>query len=409
MARHTLRSSPFARVIEVRSPADKERYLFPRRRIVPPAPGEGGSWHSCLLSYGPIPPSEARGLLQTLQTMGLHSGFRDLVGKGPRFQELILPMTMPSVDRQARVPRNLTRPIARLLAAVADARRYHGSTGTRNWAIRGRSPMRVGGRVLVMGVVNVTPDSFSDGGHFFASDRAIEHGRALAREGADIIDVGGESTRPGATHVPVAKEMERVLPVIEALVEEVRVPISVDTRRPEVAKRAVGLGASIVNDVEGLRRKGMRAAVRESEAGVVAMHMRGTPDSMQNDTSYADIRSEVYCFLKTQTDRALGAGIQRDQIVIDPGIGFGKSVEGNVELLDHLSEFRALGFPILTGTSRKSFLGHITGGLGVTERLESSLGSAVFTSLRGADIVRVHDVQATIRALALVNLLREPR
>jgi dihydropteroate synthase len=254
----------------------------------------------------------------------------------------------------------------------------------------------------VMGVVNVTPDSFSDGGRFLEPSAAVAVARSMVEDGASVIDIGGESTRPGATPVSPDMEWKRIGPVIESLRGELGVPLSVDTRHAEVAELAVGAGADIVNDVEGLRSEEMRRVVARSGAAAVAMHMRGTPETMQNDLEYADLRGEVYAELARATDEAVRAGIAGEKLLVDPGLGFGKSHEQSLELLAHLGEFRSLGYPVVVGASRKSFLGAVVGSREVGDRLEAGLAAAVIAAERGAALVRTHEVAPTVRALSVV-------
>lgn len=262
--------------------------------------------------------------------------------------------------------------------------------------------LALGDRPRVMGVVNVTPDSFSDGGRFFEPSDAIARARELAHEGADVIDIGGESTRPGALPLDPEEEWRRIAPVLEALTGQLSVPLSVDTRHAEVARRAVAKGADIVNDVSGLRDPEMRRVVRESGAGAVVMHMRGTPETMQADTQYADLRAEVFGALAAATDRAIEEGIPAERLIVDPGLGFGKTPEQSLELLLHAGELRSLGYPVMVGASRKSFLGWATGGTPTETRGEAGLAAAVLAGMQGVDLVRVHEVGPTVRALALV-------
>jgi len=262
--------------------------------------------------------------------------------------------------------------------------------------------LTVGDRPRVMGVVNVTPDSFSDGGRFLDPAAAVAHARALVREGADVVDVGGESTRPGAEAVSADAEWARIGPVVAALHAELEVPISVDTRQPEVARRALDAGADLVNDVSGLRSEEMRRVVARAGAAVVVMHMRGEPATMQRDLAYADLRGEVFRALADATTAALRDGIAAERILVDPGLGFGKSPEQSLELLLHAGELRSLGFPVLVGASRKSFLGAALGGAGPADRLEAGIAAAVLAAERGVALVRTHDVGPTVRALALV-------
>jgi dihydropteroate synthase len=249
-------------------------------------------------------------------------------------------------------------------------------------------------RSLVMGVLNVTPDSFSDGGRYLDLDAAVAHGLALAAEGADIVDVGGESTRPGAEPVSVDEELRRVVPVVEALAGHVR--LSVDTMKPEVAEAAVAAGATLVNDVSA-SLAGVAAA---TGAGWAVMHMQGTPATMQAAPRYDDVVAEVRDFLRARADAARQAGV--DEIWIDPGIGFGKTIEHNLSLLAAVGHLAATGYPVLVGASRKGFLGTLTGGAPVTDRAAASLAAATSAMASGASMVRVHDVRATVQAARVV-------
>ena len=258
-----------------------------------------------------------------------------------------------------------------------------------------------------MGIVNVTPDSFFDGGRHADAPAAVAHARTLLDEGADLIDIGGESTRPGAPTVPLEEERRRVLPVIEALAG-CGVPVSVDTRKPQLMKEALAAGASMVNDVNALRAPGALEAVAATRASVCLMHMRGDPATMQDHPIYDDVVAEVHAFLRARIEAAEHAGIERSRIVIDPGFGFGKNVEHNLMLLGHLDEIAALGVPVLVGLSRKSTLGKITG-RATDERLYAGLAAALIAVQNGARIVRVHDVAATRDALAVLNAVRNIR
>ena len=248
-----------------------------------------------------------------------------------------------------------------------------------------------------MGVVNVTPDSFSDGGQFLDRDAAIAHGRRLIEEGADILDIGGESSRPGAQAVAELEELARVLPVLKALKD---VPVSVDTRRPVVMRAVLAEGASMINDIEALTAPGALEAVAASNCGVCLMHKKGDPATMQQAPSYGDVVEEVKAFLSFRISACEKAGICKDRITIDPGFGFGKTVEHNFALLKALPAFAALGVPVIAGWSRKSTLGAVTG-RPVTERLAASLAAALLAVQHGARILRVHDVKETRDALAV--------
>lgn len=259
------------------------------------------------------------------------------------------------------------------------------------------------GRALVMGVVNVTPDSFSDGGRFVAADAAVAHALALVGEGADLLDVGGESSRPGAEPVAQAEELSRVLPVVRALAARVSVPLSVDTTKAAVADACLAAGAHVINDITALSGDpGMAGVVAARRAGVVLMHMRGTPATMQREPRYGDVVAEVRGFLEARLHAAAAEGIEAARVVIDPGIGFGKTVEHNLELLARLSEFRALGRPLCLGVSRKGFLGKVLG-RPPGERLAGSLAVACHAVARGAArIVRAHDVRETRDAVTML-------
>ena len=253
----------------------------------------------------------------------------------------------------------------------------------------------------VMGIVNVTPDSFSDGGKFNTTEKAIAHALQLVEEGADILDIGGESTRPGATPVPLDEELKRVIPVIEGL-RDVGVPLSIDTYKPQVMQAAITAGADIVNDVCALREPQALEIVATSQAGVCLMHMQGRPQTMQSDPQYDDVVSEVRDFLKDRLDAAVQAGIDRSRIVLDPGFGFGKRTAHNLTLLNHLNDIQALGLPLLIGLSRKSVLGQVVGS-SLDERIYASIAASVVAVMKGANIVRVHDVKPTIDALKIVQ------
>jgi dihydropteroate synthase len=255
-------------------------------------------------------------------------------------------------------------------------------------------------RPLVMGIVNVTPDSFSDGGRFLDPAAAVAHGRRLVAEGADLIDLGAESTRPGAAPVSAAEELERLLPVLAGLAD-VPVPISVDTMKPEVMREAIARGAGMVNDIAALRAPGAIEAVAASQAAVCLMHMQGEPRTMQADPRYDDVAREVRDFLQARVDACVAGGIAAERIVVDPGFGFGKTVDHNLALLRQLAVFAGMGAGVLAGWSRKSSLGTITG-RPAGERLVPSVTAAVLAVQRGATIVRVHDVAATRDALAVL-------
>ena len=277
--------------------------------------------------------------------------------------------------------------------------------------VLGGRTFRWGERTHLMGVVNVTPDSFSDGGKHLERDVAVRHALSLAEAGADLVDVGGESTRPGAGEVPLQVELDRVLPVIEAIRARSDVPVSIDTRKAAVAREALRRGAVLVNDVSGLGHDpGLATAVAEAGAALVLMHIQGSPETMQVDPRYDDVVAEVIELLSGRIDRAVAAGVARERIWVDPGIGFGKTAGHNLFLLRHLDELRVLGAPLLVGTSRKRFIGALSGGKPPEQRLPGSLASiAAVAVLHGADVVRVHDVAEAKDALAVADALARAR
>jgi dihydropteroate synthase len=276
-------------------------------------------------------------------------------------------------------------------------------------ALRFRDGELVLDHTVLVGVVNVTPDSFSDGGKFLDPTAAVDHAVRLADEGAEILDVGGESTKPGADPVPAEEEWRRVGPVLRALRSKTGARISIDTYKPEIAAKALSLGADMVNDVSGLRDEAMIRLVARERVPVVVMHMKGTPKTMQKDPTYEDVVAEVLQFLRERTTAAVAAGVDAGALVVDPGIGFGKRPEHNTQILERLDEFRRLDYPILVGASRKSFLGAFGGG-DPGQRLEASIAAAVLAVGRGADLVRVHDVASTAKAIRIADaVVRKPR
>ena len=268
-----------------------------------------------------------------------------------------------------------------------------------------------GSKTYIMGILNATPDSFSDGGKFLSADNAVKQAIEMEKEGADIIDIGGESTRPGSKPVSIDEEMNRVIPVIEDLVNRINIPLSIDTYKSEVAKKALDLGVSMVNDITALRHdKNLASLVAEYNVPICLMHMKGEPQNMQQNPIYEDVIKEIYEFLKERTNYAISSGIKKENIIIDPGLGFGKrtgnGIEDNSEIIHRLSELKNLGYPILIGASRKTFIGNMCGckrPLPVNERLEGSISAVSTAVMNGADIVRVHDVKETRLSLDLVD------
>jgi dihydropteroate synthase len=276
------------------------------------------------------------------------------------------------------------------------------------WRCRGRE-IALGDRTLVMGIVNVTPDSFSDGGMLADADAAVKHAMQLVDDGADILDVGGESTRPGSDPVSIDEELARVVPVIDGLATQTDVPISVDTRKAEVARAALEVGAAIVNDVTAGAESAMLEVVRDSGAGLVLMHMRGEPKSMQADPRYDDVVREVRDFLADRIGAAVAAGVPRGQLCADPGIGFGKTLAHNLALLRDLAAFGDLRVPILVGVSRKRFIGELTGVDQAHERLEGTAAAVAWCAANGVHIVRVHDVAEMVKVVRVIDAIARER
>ncbi len=253
-------------------------------------------------------------------------------------------------------------------------------------------------KILVMGILNVTPDSFYDGGFYFEKEKAYKRAETIVSEGADIIDVGGMSTRPGSLPVSLEEEMDRIIPVIKYIKKNYDILISADTCRPEVARKAIDEGAHIINDVSGLSMgKDMTVIIAESGVSLIIMHIKGTPENMQKNPKYNNVIDEIYDFLEDKTAAAIESGIEPGKIIVDPGIGFGKTIEHNLEILNKIKDFKMLGYPMMVGASRKSFIGGILD-LPVEERLEGSIAAAVYSIINGVDILRVHDVKETARA-----------
>ena len=279
--------------------------------------------------------------------------------------------------------------------------------------LRSDYKIRCGGTILdlaarthIMGILNITPDSFSDGGRYVDGDKATERAREMAAQGADIIDIGGESTRPGARPLSEAEELARIIPVIRQFAQEIPVPISVDTYKSTVAEKALAAGASIVNDISGLRfSPDMAKVAADHGAAVVIMHIKGTPRDMQEKPVYADVVSEIASYLEEGVEIALSAGIDREQILIDPGIGFGKTLEHNLTILERLGEFRAIGRPILLGTSRKKFIGTVLDAPEAERRLDGTAATVALGIERGARVMRVHDVAQMVRVARMTDAI----
>jgi len=314
-----------------------------------------------------------------------------LLGTERQFEELV-----PKLSRQPFGLSELSREIKRAIS------NYQKRDFKLNF--RGQT-VQLGKKMLIMGVLNVTPDSFYDGGRYYDSKQAVERALQMVEEGADIIDIGGESSRPGANSVEEKEELGRVIPVIKKLASRTKVPISIDTYKAGVAKKAIDAGAGMVNDISALRMdEKMADIVHSSGVPVCLMHMQGTPRNMQKNPRYKDVVSEIFAFLKERIDFCEQAGIEIEKTIVDPGIGFGKTVLHNLEILKNLDQFKSLGRPIMIGVSRKSFIGKVLQ-LEPEERLEGSLASAIWCMVKGASILRVHDVRETKRAIKIVEAI----
>ena len=277
-----------------------------------------------------------------------------------------------------------------------------------SWHIRDRV-LQIGARPLVMGIVNVTPDSFSDGGRFLHTDAAVAHAIELVKQGADLLDIGGESTRPGSTPVSIDEELGRVLPVVTALVKETQLPLSIDTSKAEVARQCLAAGAHVINDVTALADPQMMEVAKQFQAGAILMHMQGTPQTMQINPHYENVVDDVARWLDERRRAVIAQGLAADNLVLDPGIGFGKSFAHNLELLVRLSELQRLGRPICLGVSRKGFIGKITG-RSVQESAAGSVAVACHAVMKQAvQILRVHDVAATRDAVVMLTALTETK
>ncbi|MDA8085610.1 MAG: dihydropteroate synthase [Nitrospiraceae bacterium] len=262
-------------------------------------------------------------------------------------------------------------------------------------------------RAYIMGILNVTPDSFSDGGLYLDPGKAVDHALRMAAEGADIIDIGGESTRPGAVATSAQEQIRRTVPVINAIKKRTRIPVSIDTYRAEVARAAIDAGADILNDISGMRfDAAMPALAAGSGVPVVLMHIKGTPADMQKNPRYDALIPEILDYLRGSIGIALEAGVEAEKIIIDPGIGFGKTFEHNLEILKDLETFTGLGRPVLAGPSRKAFIGHILDGAPASERLEGTIAAAVIAIMNGANILRVHDVKEVVRAARVADAIK---
>lgn len=268
----------------------------------------------------------------------------------------------------------------------------------------GKYNLKLNSRTHIMGILNVTPDSFSDGGKFDSIEKAVLHAKEMCKQGADIIDIGGESTRPGTDSISLKEELNRVIPVLKRVIDEVNVPISIDTYNSEVAKQALDLGAHMINDVAFKTDPGIASVVAKYDVPIVIMHMKGTPKNMQLKPQYKDVIGEIKSFLQECAKYAIDSGVDSNKIIIDPGIGFGKTTSHNLEIFRHLKEFESLGYPILIGPSRKSFIGKILG-TDVDNRLEGTLATVAVSIMNGANIIRVHDVEPCIKIARVTDAI----
>jgi len=320
-------------------------------------------------------------------------------------------LMMGTLKQLSRLAAKIARQPFGLDSIARDILRILKNAGQKRFVLKtSRRKITLGNRTLIMGILNVTPDSFSDGGTFLSAERAVEYGLQMEAEGADILDVGGESTRPGSAAVPVHVELKRVLPVIKALSRKIKIPLSIDTKKARVAREAVEAGAEIINDISALNgdRK-MAGTAAETGAALVLMHMRGNPENMQKgNLAYDDLLGDITDYLSASIGKAIRAGVSKDAMVIDPGIGFGKTVADNYRIIRRLADLRTLGMPILVGPSRKSFIGNVTGDE-PRQRLEGTAATVSAAIMNGCHIVRVHDVAAMKKVAAVTDAMTHPR
>ena len=320
-------------------------------------------------------------------------------------------LMMGTLKQLSRLAAKIARQPFGLDSIARDILRILKNAGQKRFVLKtSRRKITLGNRTLIMGILNVTPDSFSDGGTFLSAERAVEYGLQMEAEGADILDVGGESTRPGSAAVPVHVELKRVLPVIKALSRKIKIPLSIDTKKARVAREAVEAGAEIINDISALNgdRK-MAGTAAETGAALVLMHMRGNPENMQKgNLAYDDLLGDITDYLSDSIGKAIRAGVSKDAMVIDPGIGFGKTVADNYRIIRRLADLRTLGMPILVGPSRKSFIGNVTGDE-PRQRLEGTAATVSAAIMNGCHIVRVHDVAAMKKVAAVTDAMTHPR
>ncbi len=355
---------------------------------------------------GPLPPAAANIIKQEMLSVGGEAAVtRGVINCSAKESDAILSATRKQFHKFCRKLRAQPFSLARMADRIESALRHQEQDKGLPFSCRGLE-IDLKERSLVMGILNVTPDSFSDGNRFLAFDQALAQARRLVEEGADIIDIGGESTRPGAAQVPEQEELDRVVPVIEALRREFpKLPISIDTYKSRVAAAALAAGADIINDISAFNFDPEMAGVAAaSGAHVCLMHIQGTPREMQKNPVYEDLFDEICAYFETAITRALEAGVKREKLILDPGIGFGKTLEHNLLLLKHLRDFTGFGLPLLIGTSRKSFIARLTEAP-VSERLPGSLATVALALRNGANIARVHDVAATRQAVTVIDAI----
>ena len=358
------------------------------------------------IKFSDVPPQDAIILKQEMLAVGGDAAISEKTL--PPFSEKTDVLVMGSEKQIRRVAKKLQTQYNRL-AVMGEKMNYLMDNLNRTQEMKiGNKKFIFGRRTYIMGILNVTPDSFYDGGKYFDVEAAVRRAREIEKEGADIIDIGGESTRPFSKGIDAMEEMRRVIPVIEAIRDEISIPLSIDTYKPEVAERAIDEGASMVNDITALENEKMVEVVKEYEVPVCIMHMKGKPENMQKLAHYEDVMEEIYGFLRKRMEYAMEKGVDENKIIVDPGIGFGKrtgnGIEDNCEIIARLEELKGLGRPILIGASRKTFIGNITS-TEINERLEGSLGAEAIAIANGADIVRCHDVISTKRMAMVVDAI----
>ena len=363
------------------------------------------------IKFFDVPPQDAIIIKQEMLSAGGDAAISEKTL--PPFSEKTDVVIMGSEKQIKRVSRKLRMQYNRLALMGEEMEKIMDNLTKKHEMVIGGKKFLFGKKTYIMGVLNVTPDSFYDGGKFFDVEAAVKRAKEMEKEGADLIDIGGESTRPFSKGIDAMEEMNRVIPVIEGIRDEISIPVSIDTYKPEVAERAIETGADMINDVTAMKNEKMVEVAKEYDVPICIMHMKGKPENMQKIAHYDDVVEEIYKFLKERINQLIEKGIDEEKIIIDPGIGFGKrtgqGIEDNCEIIGRLEELKSLGRPILMGISRKTFIGNITA-LPVEERLEGSLGAEAIAIANGADIIRCHDVLATKRmAMVVDEIVRKNR